>query len=159
VLGVPNFATAGSLTSSVTVTTTVSPSCNINAAALTFTAYDPVNTHATAPDDATGGITVRCTKGATGITVDLGTGSNNSGSQRQMVNTANNTVFLSYEIYKEAGRANIWGLGDGGSVSAGTVLDGTGADVVLTMFGRIPPAQVQAIAGKYTDTIVSTVNF
>ena len=159
VLGGQNSAVAASRTSTVTVTTTVSPSCNISAATLAFAAYDPVNTNATIPDDATGGITVRCTKGATGITIDLGAGSNNSGSQRQMVHATNNTVFLAYEIYKEAGHSNIWGLGDGGAVSSGTTLDGTGSDVVVTMYGRIPAAQLQAIAGNYSDIVVSTVNF
>ena len=159
VLNVPSSAVAASRTSTVTVTTTVSPSCNISAATLAFAAYDPVNTHATVPDDATGGITVRCTKGATGITIDLGAGANNSGSQRQMVHATNNTILLGYEIYKEAGHTNVWGLGDGGSVNSGTTLDGTGSDVVVTMYGRIPAAQLQAIAGNYSDTVVSTVNF
>jgi spore coat protein U-like protein len=152
-------ASAASRTSTVTVTTTVPASCNINAATLAFAAYDPVNTHATAADDATGTITVRCTKGATGITIDLGAGSNNSGSQRQMVHASDPGVLLSYEIYKESSHSSVWGTGDSGTVYSGSTLDGTGADVQVTMYGRIPAAQLQAIAGSYSDTVVSTINF
>jgi spore coat protein U-like protein len=150
----------GSRTSTVTVTTTVPASCNINAATLAFAAYDPVNTHATTPDDATGGIVIRCTKGATGITIDLGNGAHNSGgTQRQMVHATDSSVLLAYEIYKETGRTSIWGSGDSGSANSGSTLNGTGADVTVTMYGRIPSAQLQAISGSYSDTVVSTINF
>jgi spore coat protein U-like protein len=157
--GTLNTAVAGSLTSTVDVSTTVAASCTINTATLAFTAYDPINANASTPDDATGNIVVRCTKGATGITIDLGTGAHNGGTQRQMVHATNSTVLLPYEIYKEAARASVWGTGDTGSVYSGTTLDGTGADVSVTMYGRIPAAQLQAIAGSYHDSIVSTINF
>jgi spore coat protein U-like protein len=44
-------------------------------------------------------------------------------------------------------------------VRSGSDLDGTGADVYVTMYGRIPPAQVSASPGTYNDTLVSAVNF
>jgi len=152
-------ARAASQTSTVDVTTTVAASCTINTATLAFTAYDPINTNASAPDDGTGNITIRCTKGATGITIDLGVGAHNGGNQRQMVHGTNSSVLLPYEIYKESTRAVVWGTGDSGSVYSGTILDGTGADVAVTMYGRIPAAQLQAISGSYSDSIVSTINF
>lgn len=157
--GTLSTAVAGSVTSTVDVSTTVAASCTINTATLAFTAYDPINANASTPDDATGNIVIRCTKGASGITIDLGNGAHNGGSQRQMVHATNSAVLLPYEIYKEATRALVWGTGDTGSVYSGTTLDGTGADVSVTMYGRIPAAQLQAIAGSYRDTIVSTINF
>jgi len=159
VAGTLSSAVAGSLTSTVDVSTTVAASCTINTATLTFTAYDPINANASTPDDATGNIVIRCTKGASGITIDLGNGAHNGGGQRQMANTTNTAVLLPYEIYKEGTRALVWGTGDSGTVYAGATLDGTGADVSVTMYGRIPAAQLQAIAGSYGDTIVSTINF
>jgi spore coat protein U-like protein len=159
IAGSPSIAVAASRTSSVTVSTTVAASCNINAATLAFASYDPVNTNATTPDDATGGITIRCTKGATGISIDLGQGANNSGSQRQMVHATDSSVLLNYEVYKESAHSTVWGPGDNGSPLSGSTLDGTGGDVIVTMYGRIPAGQLQAISGAYTDTIISTINF
>jgi spore coat protein U-like protein len=150
---------AGSQTSTVVVTASIPPSCTIGTAAIAFVAYDPVNANATAADDQTGDIVIRCTKGASGITVGLGNGANNSGTQRRMVNSADPTTTIEYEVYKEPGRNTIWGPGDGGSVRAGDDLNGTGSNVIVTMYGRIPPHQLQATAGTYTDTLVSTILF
>jgi spore coat protein U-like protein len=159
VAGMLSTASADTRTSTVDVTTTVAASCSISAATLTFAAYDPINANASTPDDATGHILIRCTKGAGGITIDLGTGSHNGGNQRQMVHATSSSVLLPYEVYKESTRAVVWGTGDSGAVLAGPALDGTGADVSVTMFGRIPSGQLQAIAGSYSDSIISTIQF
>jgi spore coat protein U-like protein len=150
---------AGSQSSAVLVTATIPPSCTIGTAAIAFAAYDPVNANATAPDDQTGDIIIRCTKGASGITVGLGNGANNTGAQRRMVNSGDRTATIDYEVYKETGRTTVWGPGDGGSVRSGSDLNGTGTSVTVTMYGRIPPHQLQATAGTYNDTLVSTILF
>ncbi len=51
------------------------------------------------------------------------------------------------------------GTGDGGSVRSVADLNGTGSNVAVTMYGRIPPDQLSAIAGTYSDTLVSTIIF
>jgi len=150
---------AGTQTSTVIVTASIPPSCTIGTAAIAFAAYDPVNANATAPDDQTGDIIIRCTKGAAGITVGLGNGANNSGSQRRMVNSADPGTTIDYEVYQEPGHTTVWGPGDGGSARAGADLHGTGDNVTVTMYGRIPPHQLQATAGTYNDTLVSTILF
>ncbi len=150
---------SGSQTSTVEVTASVRPSCTIGAAAIAFANYDPLNANATAPDDQTGEIVIRCTRGANGITVGLDNGDNNTGAQRRMVNVADPTSALDYEVYKESGRTTILGPGDGGSVRSGSDLNGTGGDVIVTLYGRIPPHQLQASAGGYSDTLVSTILF
>jgi spore coat protein U-like protein len=152
-------ASAGSQAGTVRVSTSVSPSCTIGTAAIAFSPYDPVNANATVADDQTGDIVVRCTKGTTGITIDLGNGAHNSGQQRRMVNLTSTSTFVNYEVYKETGRTTVWGAGDGGTVRAGPDMDGTGSFVAVTMYGRIPPGQLSAIAGAYSDTLVSTINF
>jgi spore coat protein U-like protein len=153
-------AAAASRTGTVHVSTSVAASCSINAATLTFPAYDPVVAHASSPDDATGTITIRCTSGANGITIDLGGGAHNPGNtQRQMVNATNSSILLSYEVYQDSNRTAVWGQGDNGTVRAGSDLDGTGADVSVTMYGRIGQAQLAAVSGSYGDTLVSTINF
>jgi spore coat protein U-like protein len=76
-----------------------------------------------------------------------------------MVNLAASGTFINYEVYQETGRTSVWGAGDSGSVRSGADLNGTGNFVTVTMYGRIPPAQLSAIAGAYSDTLVSTINF
>jgi spore coat protein U-like protein len=160
VLGHSGVALAsGSQTSTVLVTASIPPSCTIGTAAIAFAAYDPVNANATVPDDQTGDIIIRCTKGASGITVGLGNGANNLGAQRRMANSADPTTTVDYEVYKETGRTTVWGPGDGGSARSGPDLSGTGTNVTVTMYGRIPPHQLQATAGTYNDTLVSTILF
>jgi spore coat protein U-like protein len=150
---------AGSQTSTVVITASIPPSCTIGTAAIAFAAYDPVNANATVPDDRTGDIVVKCTKGASGITIGLGNGANNTGAQRRMTNSTDPKTTLDYEVYKETGRISIWGPGDGGSPRSGTDMNGVGDYVTVTMFGRIPPRQLQATAGTYSDTLVSTILF
>jgi len=159
-LGRPLSASAGgSQTSTVVITASIPPSCTIGTGAIAFAPYDPVNTHATAPNDQTGDIVIRCTRGATGITVGLGNGANNTGSQRRMVHASDPRTTLDYEIFQESGRVTIWGPGDGGLPRSGADLNGTGSNVVVTMYGRIPPRQLRATAGAYNDTVVSTILF
>ena len=158
-VGKPGIASAGSQTGTVRVSTSVTASCTIGTAAIAFAPYDPVNVNATAADDQSGDIVIRCTKGTNGITIDLGNGAHNTGLQRRMVNLATAATFISYEVYQEPGRTSVWGAGDGGSVRSGADLNGTGNVVAVTMYGRIPPAQLSAIAGAYSDTLVSTINF
>jgi spore coat protein U-like protein len=150
---------AGSLSSTVVVTASVPPSCTIGTAAIAFNAYDPVNANATVPDDQTGDIIIRCTKGASGITIGLGNGANNTGTQRRMINSSDSMATIDYEVYQETGRVSVWGPGDGGVFRAGADLIGTGTNVTVTMFGRIPPHQLSATAGTYNDTLVSTILF
>jgi spore coat protein U-like protein len=158
-VGRPEAANAASQASTVQVSTSVSPSCTIGTAAIAFAPYDPVNANATVADDQTGDIVIRCTKGTTGITIDLGNGAHNTGQQRRMVNLTSTSTFVNYEVYKETGRTSIWGAGDGGTVRSGADLNGTGNVVAVTMYGRIPPSQLSAIAGAYVDILVSTINF
>jgi spore coat protein U-like protein len=143
----------------VQISTSVSPSCTIGTALIAFAPYDPVNTNATIPDDQTGDITIRCTKGTSGITIDLGNGAHNTGNQRRMINMASATTFINYEVYQDTSRTSVWGVGDSGTLRSGSDLNGTGTVVAVTMYGRIPPAQLAATAGTYNDTLVSTINF
>jgi spore coat protein U-like protein len=76
-----------------------------------------------------------------------------------MSNVATSSTFINYEVYQDTGRMTVWGVGDGGSLRSGADLNGTGSIVSVTMYGRIPPAQLGATAGAYNDTLVSTINF
>ncbi len=91
---------------------------------------------------------VKCTNGVN-YTIDLGNGSNASGTQNRM---SNGTEFVSYETYQDAGRNQVW---DAANTVAGT---GTGVDQSYTVYGRVPP-QATPSAGTYTDTVTITVTY
>jgi spore coat protein U domain-containing protein, fimbrial subunit CupE1/2/3/6 len=142
-----------STTANLTVSATVSVNCAVTAGTLAFGAYDPVVTNASSNRDASGTFTVACTKNATGVTIDLGRGSNYS-SGRRMAASGN---YLSYQMYSNSARTSVWGSTSGGSVvnmSAPTSM----AAVTYTVHGRIASGQ-DVPAGSYTDTVVATINF
>ena len=138
---------------SLTVTANVTKNCTITTAPVSFGAYDPVAANATAPLDGIGTVTVTCTKGAP-AKVGLGIGSNAEGTTRRMTGTA--AAYLAYELYKDTGRATVWGD------TSDTALDIPAAPDrnprTFTVYGRVPAAQ-DATVGNYTDTVVATVNF
>ena len=66
------------------------------------------------------------------------------------------TDYLTYELYKDTGRASIWGN------TVDTALDVPAAPTQtprnFTVHGRVAQAQDAAV-GNYTDTVLATVNF
>jgi len=137
----------------LTVSATVSKNCTITTAPVAFGSYDSVATNAAAPLDGLGTITVKCTKGAA-AKVGLGPGGNAQGAARRMVGST--AEYLAYELYKDTGRASIWGN------TATDALDVPAAPSQVprdfTVYGRVAQAQEVAV-GTYTDTVVATVNF
>jgi len=140
-------------TANLAVSATVTAKCTITApTTLAFGSYDPVVTHAATDLDASTNISVACTKGAPGVWVGLGLGSNASGSTRRM---AAGSEFLSYEIYSDASRSSVWG-----DVLASSVgyTPTSKASTNLTVYGRVASGQDVA-AGSYSDSVVATINF
>jgi spore coat protein U-like protein len=137
---------------SLMVSATVSKNCTITTAPVAFGNYDSVTANATAPLDGVGTVTVTCTRGAQ-AKVGLGAGSNAQGATRRMSQAT--TDFLTYELYKDAAHASVWGDND-------TALDIPAAPNQtprhFSVFGRVTAAQ-DATVGSYTDTVVATVNF
>ena len=146
-------AQSGSNSASLTVTANVTKNCTITTAPVNLGAYDPVAANATAPLDGIGTVTVTCTKGAP-AKVGLSTGSNAQGATRRMTGGAD--AFLTYELYKDTGRATVWGY------TLYTALDVPAAPDrnprAFPVYGRVVAAQ-DATVGTYTDTVLATVNF
>jgi len=138
---------------SLTVTATVSKNCTISTAPVNFGAYDPVAGNATAPLDGIGTITVTCTKGASAH-VSLNEGSNSQGGTRRMRQSG--TAYLSYQIYKDTGRTDVWGDDFGNNLDIGAAPNRNPR--TFTAYGRVPAGQ-DATVGNYSDTVVATVNF
>ncbi len=142
---------AGSSTTNLNVSATVTNNCTISTADLAFGAYDPIVTNASSPKDSTGTVNITCTSGAV-TNVELDTGANASGSTRRMKAGSN---YLSYEIYQDSGRTTVWGSGTG-KLDTGTAPNFNPR--AFTAYGRITAGQ-DVPAGSYTDTVVATVNF
>lgn len=140
---VPAFA--ATKTANLPISANVIANCTITTTPVAFGNYDPVVANAAADLDAAGSVTVACTRGIVGLTVDL---DNGLVGTRDMQNGAER---LDYQLYTDATRSTVWGTG----VSPGVV---TPAGTTLPVYGRVPQAQDVAV-GAYNDTVVATINY
>lgn len=153
-LGSVSAAFAGTSTSNLTVSATVSSTCSISAGSLAFGSYDPV---AGAQVDGSATVSVNCTKGAsTKITLGQGThaaaGSTDATPVRRM---SDGTNFLSYALFSDASRTSVWANTAGTGVSYNAASSSTQQ---LTVYGRITASQ-DIPAGSYGDVVVATITF
>ncbi|MGN6314163.1 MAG: Csu type fimbrial protein [Rhodanobacteraceae bacterium] len=149
-------ASAGTATSNLPVSATISANCTIDASGgVAFGAYDPIVTNKTTALTATGTISTTCTNGSS-ATITLGQGANaGSGStaaapvRRMLAGTSN---YLSYQLYSDSADTTVF---DG---STGVGVTGTGAAVSTSVYGSVAAGQ-NVPAGSYSDTVVATVAF
>lgn len=149
-------AFAGTATSNMSVSATVSANCTISAGALAFGAYDPVVANAASPLPGTATITVTCTNGSPAtLTLDQGLnpagGSTNAAPLRQMASGGN---FLSYALFQDNAFTIPWG----NTAGTGVAYTGTGVSGSVSVFGQVAAAQ-NVPAGTYNDTVVATITF
>jgi len=140
---------AATATSTLAVSATVISSCTVLPGTLSFGNYNPTSG---SPLDVDGSFTVSCTTGTAPV-VGLGLGLSPTGSTRRMTS---GLQFLTYEIYKETGRTNVWGDTGGNTVTlaaAPSILPQT-----INVYGRIPANQ-SAGAGVFADTVAITLTF
>jgi spore coat protein U-like protein len=138
--------------------------CLVAVVGVNFGSYDPV---AAAPDDSAGRVDVTCTNvPGTGLdevaySVALSTGVSGNFNPRRM---AAGGARLDYNLFRDAGRTQVWGNGTSGSfLGSGIMRVGPGqGNTTRTnthdIFGRVP-AQQEAAVGTYADTIVVTLTF
>lgn len=147
---------AASTTSNITVQANVVANCTISAGSISFGDYDPAGTNATNNLDAQGQFTVRCTRG-TAARIDLGLGSNASGSTRRMANAGE---YLTYELYRDSTRSAVWGiLANGLNPYAPSATAPNAGNQTVTVYGRVPAGQEGMSSGIYQDTVVAEINF
>ena len=144
---------AASTSANLNVSATVIRNCTISTAAVSFGSYDPVVANATTDLDAAGTVTVACTKGTT-ATIGLGLGQNASGRTRRM--TAGVSDLLTYELYKDSGRASVWGNSGADLFDPGAAPSKAPRD--FNVYGRVAAGQ-DIPAGAFTDIVVATINF
>ena len=152
VLGATAPALAQTATANLSVTATVTKNCSITTTPVAFGSYDPIVTNAASPLDGTGTVVVTCTKGA-GTRIDLGLGSNATGSTRRMLG---GTDLLTYELYTDTGRSTVWGSGAGAGQSIPAAPNKNPR--TFTVYGRVAAGQ-DVGAASYSDTVVATINF
>lgn len=130
-------------------------SCTASATAVNFGNYDPTSASS---NNSTGSIRVTCTLllalGGS-YTIDLSPGSG-SYALRTMKQGASS---LSYNLYTDNARSQVWGNGTGGSVRVTNNFTALlSVDQTTTVYARVP-AQQNVRAGLYSDTIVVTVTY
>jgi spore coat protein U-like protein len=138
------FSTTGALAQA--------PSCTISTTSVAFGNY---NVFTTTPDDSTGTITYRCNSTAANISISLSDGSSTTFSPRTL---RKGSEVLSYNLYRNAARTQIWGNGTGGTSVYTQSNPPNNQNVNVTVYGRIPALQ-DVSAGNYTDTVSAVINF
>ena len=139
-------------------------SCAVTASGVAFGVYDPV---LTTPDDSTGTITVRCVYAgpggadSTNYSVTLSAGGGLGFAPRKLLK---GSATLDYNLYRDAGRTQVWGNGTGGTtIITGNIKVGPGVGnnsqtANHIVYGRIP-AQQDPDGGNYADSILVTLTF
>ncbi len=159
-------ALAGSASTFIAVSASVSQSCTIStSSALAFNAYDPVGTNVASALNATGQISVACAKGATGLTIGMDNGTHVAGQQRQMIGAASANL-LRYDIFQPPSNVPNTACTFPGTIAWTTsgngllTLSGAPSKVtrVYNVCGSIPGGQDVA-ADSYTDIVGATINF
>lgn len=148
--------------------------CGVSVGTLAMGQYDPIGTHAAAPNDS-GSTTVEVVCNmppGTGnphvaFVADLGPGANASGIQRRMM--AGPGQYLAYGAFLDPGRSVSFGTQSGGAAvnceagsTSGYCTGGNGSGrerwARFTVFGRVPGGQDPAV-GAYRDTLVLTIAY
>jgi spore coat protein U-like protein len=157
---------AATATTSVPVSANVTQNCAIStSAALAFTTYDPVGANATAPLNATGQISVTCSKGAVGLTIGMDNGAHVTAVQRQMIGVSA-TNLLQYNLFQPPSNTpgtacTFPGTTAWTTIGAGLLTITTAPTKVARLYnvcGTIPAGQDVA-ADTYSDTVGATINF
>lgn len=144
-------AQAGTASTSMAVTASVSAACSVAASPLVFGSYNGRQL------DATAAIAATCSGGtAYDIAVDSGTGPGASPAQRQLAGIGDDVrSSLSYAIYADTAHSALWGSSTGIDTVAGI---GTGSVQSIPVYGRIAANQSPG-RGIYQDAVQVTISF
>ncbi len=135
-------AVAGTATANLSVSTTISSSCSVGAASLSFAAYTGTL------DQASTSVTVTCNV-SSGLSPYITLNTNASG-QRNMTNGA---ATLTYTLCEDA--------------ACGTPIESTTHYAVNystggtanSIYGEIPAGETASLSGSFNDTVLMTLNF
>jgi len=151
----PRSTEAGTASTTFQVTANIATNCLITATPLAFGQYQPATINAATPLNMQSQITVTCTNtGTFTVGLDQGTFNGATTTNRRMTGPTNSS--LNYSLFSDPARTLNWGNNLGVDTVAGV---GTGGPEIINVYGQIPPAQVTAVPGGYSDTITATITF
>jgi len=152
-LAVAGAAQADSKNASFTVSATVAKACTIDASDMNMGTWSGVGNL----DGATT-VTVKCTNG-TSYNVALDNGANGtSTADRKLGDGAER---LSYNLFRDSGRTQIWGSTIGTNTVPGTGSGmATANERSIDVYARIAQADLLAAKpGTYTDSVTATITY
>lgn len=150
-VGSQNAFAATSKTATFDVTLTVQDDCSIAANPLDFGSTGVLTQNI----DQNASLSVTCTKGTPyTVALDAGTATGSAISDRKMGNAAGD-AFVSFNLYRDIARTQVWGNTADTDTVAGT---GDGGAQTIPVYGRVPTQNTPA-AGAYSSTITATVVF
>ena len=133
--------------------------CGVRASPVQFGAYNAFNN---TPTDSIGSIEVNCSVSTPTVSltyeIRLSTGDSGSFSPRRLAGPTGG--HLSYNLYSDASRNQVWGDGSGSttSVSGGfSVLLPSNNIAEHPVYARVDEGQLGADSGNYSDTIQVTI--
>lgn len=145
-------AHAGTTSTNLGVTATVTPNCSVSTNPVAFGNVDVLGG---TNFDATGAVTVTCTNGTSwSAAADVGTGAGGTFATRKMSSGAN---LLDYSLYTDAAHTTVWGDGSGGTATVSNT--GSGVAQNFTVYGRVPLGQSSVPTGGYSDTVLVTITY
>ncbi len=150
-LGIASASNAATASSSFQVNLTIQGECKVQSASnVNFGSHGVIDANV----DTTNAIGVQCTN-STPYTVALsaGGGSGATVAGRKMTSAANDTV--TYALYRDASRTQIWGVTQNVDTASGT---GNGGVQTYTAYGRVA-AQATPAMGSYSDLVSVTITY
>ena len=136
--------------------------CTIAAQPLSFGSYD---TMGTAPRDAQGRVSYRCSNRSGGgrdrdrggkWLAEISLSRGQSGSYQRHLQGPRDR--LRYNVFLDPQRQIVWGDGTGGTQVLTEHAKPNNKEVVIPVYGRVGAAQ-DVRAGRYTDSLVVTIDF
>jgi len=154
----PATAQAGTATANLAVSITITASCTVNAATLTFPSTPGTSLTAAAVTGSTT-MQVNCTN-TSPYSIGMGQGANYSGGSNRMTSSGN---YLPYGLFVDAAFTHPWTTGATNS-SCTTANDcylgtGNGSAQTVNIYGQVPTTATAPTPGTYTDTVLMTVTY
>lgn len=177
---IPSAAAAGTATGVMNVSASIAQKCIMTTpATLSFGAYDPIGTNASANLTASTTITYQCTKGADTYGspkpwLDLDAGANSgqvtvscvgagtTTCTRAMKETNNGTDYLAYELYQDSAYTYVWGTGNPSGTQTsgkGLAVPTSGSSQTVTVYAFVAKGQNPTFSAAYSDTVNMTLNY
>ena len=148
-------AIASDTYATMTVSATISTTCEVVTANMAFGTFDPTQSVGSGNGQATAEVDVTCTD-ATPYSVYLSAGQSTNVMNREMLGQ-NFSEELAYQIYVDSAYTQIWGDGTVGTdYNCGV---GNGGSQPYIAYGKIASGQTTILADSYADTIQVDVSY